>query len=61
MNNYIVYLSFYGKKMKVRVSCSSKGEVFKTVASNINFIKIVEEEPQDKVVDDLRNMFGMNK
>jgi hypothetical protein len=57
MKTFHVYLTFYGKKLRISVEATNKLSAMEKVKNSISFDKIVEEE--DLTLDSLRDMFGM--
>lgn len=58
---YIVYCRFYSHKMKVEIEAESATAAKKVVQSNLEFIKIIKEEPftADGMVRNLKDILGM--
>jgi hypothetical protein len=57
MKTFHVYLTFYGKKLRISVEATNKLSAMEKVKNSISFDKIVEAE--DLTLDSLRDMFGM--
>ncbi len=53
---YTVYLSLYGKKMKVEIEAPNPDAARKQVRDDVKFHKIVEVEQE---LEFLKNIFGM--
>lgn len=58
---YTVYCRFYSKKLKIEVEAESAVEAKKVVQSNLEFIKIIKEEPVtvDEMFINLMNILGI--
>lgn len=59
MKNFDVWFELYGKKMKTVIKADSMADAQSKIRNSIIFHKTVISE-SDKVVDDLKNIFGMS-
>ena len=60
MTEYIIYIEFFGKKLKTTVEAETVAQAKRQILDRVNFLKIEAVQPdQDLIVEKLQEMFNM--